>query len=247
MTQRVALVTGGTGGIGTAISQELYQEGYTVVAAYYKNGNHDAAKAWQKEQKEKGYDIHINYANLSDFNECEGLAAQVVEKFGQIDVLVNNAGRIADSSLKKMTEEQWKEVIDNNLNSVFNLTRHVINYMLNNQYGRIINISSINGYKGQFGQCNYSSSKAALSGFTKSLALEVAKKNITVNSVSPGYIKTNMLEGVDEKVMDAIVSQIPVGRLGSPEEVARVVSFLADEASSFITGSNVAINGGQYM
>ena len=247
MEKKVALVTGGTGGIGTAICQSLEKSNHTVVAAYFKNGDHAAAKHWQQQQQSEGYDIHINYANLCSYTECQSLTSQIIEQFGRIDVLVNNAGRISDSAFKKMSDTQWKEVIDNNLNSVFNLTRHVINTMIENNFGRIINISSINGHKGQFGQCNYSASKSALYGFTKSLAREVAKHGITVNSVSPGYIKTAMLENVSPEILDKIINNIPVKRLGKVEEVARLVEFLVDEKSAFITGSDFSINGGQYM
>lgn len=171
----------------------------------------------------------------------------VIERYGKVDVLVNNAGVTCDTTLKKMTPEQWQNVIDANLNSVFNMTKTTLSNMLDNGYGRIITISSINGRKGQFGQCNYAASKAALYGFTKSLAQEVAKKGITVNTVSPGYIKTEMLASMKDDVLEAIIAKIPVGRLGMPQEIARIVAFLADEHSGFITGANFDINGGQYM
>lgn len=175
------------------------------------------------------------------------MASQVVERYGSIDVLINNAGITNDTTLKKMTPEQWQQVIDANLTSVFNMTRNVLPYMLEKNYGRIITISSINGRKGQFGQCNYAASKAALFGFTKSLALEVASKGITVNTVSPGYIETPMLSAMKDEVLNAIKANIPVGRLGYPSEVADAVAFLAADDSGFITGANLDINGGQYM
>lgn len=246
MEKKTAIVTGGTGGIGTAICRRLAAD-YRVVACYFKNGRHEEAKAWQLEQKEAGFDIDILYADIANFNDCEKLIALVTERYGHIDILVNNAGITVDSSLKKMSEEQWKQVIDANLTSVFNITRNVLPMMIDKNYGRIINISSINGRKGQFGQCNYAATKAALYGFTKSLALEVANKNITVNTVSPGYIETPMLSAMKEEVLKSIIQAIPVGRLGKPEEIAEVVAFLAAEQQSFITGANIDINGGQYM
>ena len=246
MDKKVAVVTGGTGGIGTAICQTLTSD-YQVVACYFKGGNHDKARDWQSKQQQLGYEIDIAYADTVKFSDCEKLAHLVLEKYGQIDVLVNNAGITQDTTLKKMTPAQWQAVIDANLNSVFNVSQNFINGMLEKKYGRIINISSINGRKGQFGQCNYSASKSALFGFTKSLAQEVASKGITVNAISPGYIKTEMLASLSDDILNKIIAQIPVGRLGTVEDVARLVAFLADEASSFITGSNFDINGGQYM
>jgi acetoacetyl-CoA reductase len=247
MNKRVALVTGGTGGIGTTICQEMHQLNYQVVACYFKNGDHDLARAWQAQQVAQGFEIDIAYADSSSFKDCEHLTDLVIEKYGTIDVLVNNAGVTNDATLKKMSPEQWHDVINANLNSVFNMTKTVLPTMLDNKYGRIITISSINGRKGQFGQCNYSASKSALYGFTKSLAQEVAKKEITVNTISPGYIKTEMLAFIKDDILNSIIAQIPVGRLGNPQEVARLVTFLADEQSGFITGANFDINGGQYM
>jgi acetoacetyl-CoA reductase len=246
MERMTAVVTGGTGGIGTAICRRLAAE-YRVVACYFKNGKHEEAKRWQEEQKEAGYDIDILYADISKFEDCEKLAALVMERYGHVEVLVNNAGITADVSLKKMTPMQWQEVIDANLNSVFNVTRNILPSMLDKGYGRIINISSINGRKGQFGQCNYAASKAALYGFSKSLAQEVASKGVTVNTISPGYIETPMLAGVKEEVLKCIIANIPVGRLGRPEEIAEAVAFLAAREAGFMTGANLDINGGQYM
>lgn len=246
MERMTAVVTGGTGGIGTAISQVLAAD-YQVVACYFNQGKHEEAKQWQAAQKKAGYDIDILYADIVQFSDCEKLAALVMERYGRIDVLVNNAGITADSSLKKMTPEQWQQVIDTNLTSVFNVTRHVLPAMLEQNYGRIISISSVNGRKGQFGQCNYAATKAALFGFSKSLAQEVAAKGITVNTISPGYIETPMLASMKEEVLKSIVSTIPVGRLGTPQEIARVVAFLASPQAGFITGANFDVNGGQYM
>ncbi|CAM2892211.1 acetoacetyl-CoA reductase [Legionella anisa] len=247
MNKRVALVTGGTGGIGTAICQEMQRLDYQVIACYFKHGNHDLAREWQKKQAHQGFDIDIAYADISSFNDCEKLTELVLEKYGKIDALVNNAGITNDTTLKKMAPEQWQDVIHANLTSVFNMTKNILSNMLDNGYGRIITISSVNGRKGQFGQCNYAASKSALYGFNNSLAQEVAKKGITVNTISPGYISTEMLASMKDDILEAIVAQIPVGRLGMPEEIARAVAFLADEQSGFITGANFDINGGQYM
>ena len=246
MERRVAVVTGGTGGIGSAISQRLASE-YQVVACYFKNGLHEEAKQWQLSQKVAGYEIDILYADIVNFADCEKLAALVKERYGRVDVLVNNAGITCDASLKKMTPVQWQQVIDANLTSVYNMTHNILPMMLDNAYGRIISISSINGRKGQFGQCNYAASKAALFGFSKSLAQEVASKGITVNTISPGYIDTPMLVGMNESVLQSLITKIPVGRLGKPSDIANAVAFLAAAESGFVTGANLDINGGQYM
>lgn len=246
MDRMTAVVTGGTGGIGTAICQRLAAK-YQVVACYFKQGRHEEAKEWQKLQKEAGYDIDIIYADIAKFDDCEKLAYLVMERYSKVDVLVNNAGITQDVSLKKMSSQQWQQVIDANLTSVFNITRNILPMMIDKGFGRIISISSINGRKGQFGQCNYAATKAALFGFSKSLAQEVANKGITVNTISPGYIATPMLTAMREDVLKSIIANIPVGRLGKPEEVAEVVAFLAARESGFITGANIDINGGQYM
>lgn len=247
MKNKVALVTGGMGGIGTAICQYFSQQDAYVVAGYNRNGDHDAAKKWQKEQKNQGYDISVNYLDVTDFESCHHMIEEVLTKFGRIDVLVNNAGITCDVQFYKMHPDQWQTVLRTNLDSIFNVTRNVITGMIEQGYGRIINISSINGQKGQFGQSNYAASKAGIHGFTKSLAQEVAHKGITVNTVSPGYIETKMVEFISEEIREKIVSQIPTGRLGRPEEVARAVGFLAAQDSGFITGSNLMINGGHYL
>lgn len=246
MAKMTAVITGGTGGIGTAICQRLAQD-YQVVACYFKQGKHEEAKRWQADMREEGFNVDIEYADIGLFADCEKLVSHTLERFGKIDVLVNNAGIIADSSLKKMTEAQWDTVMKANLDSVFNMTRNVLPSMIENHYGRIISISSINGRKGQFGQCNYAATKSALYGFSKSLALEVADKGITVNTISPGYIDTPMLAGMHEDVLQKMIAQIPVGRLGKPEEIAASVFYLASKDAEFITGTNLDINGGQYM
>lgn len=246
MERQVAIVTGGMGGIGTATSRRLAAE-YQTVACYFKNANHDEAIEWQMTQKKAGFNIDIIYADISNFEDCEALVNSVKERFGRIDVLVNNAGVTCDSSFKKMTSEQWQHVIDSNLTGVFNMTRNILPVMLEQGYGRIVNISSINGRKGQFGQCNYAATKSALYGFSKSLALEVASKGVTVNTISPGYTQTSMLDTVKEDVLNEIIANIPVGRLAKPEEIAAGVAFLASSEAAFITGANLDINGGQYM
>ena len=246
MERRIAVVTGGTGGIGSAVCLRLAND-YQVIACYFKNGKHEEAKQWQAMQKAAGYDLDILYADIVNFADCEKLVSLVKERYGRIDVLVNNAGITSDASLKKMTPQQWQQVIDANLTSVYNVTHNVLPMMLEKEYGRIISISSINGRKGQFGQCNYAASKAALFGFSKSLAQEVANHGITVNTISPGYIDTPMIAGVQDDIMKAIIAKIPVGRLGKPEDIANGVAFLAAPEAGFITGANLDINGGQYM
>ncbi|ATJ84277.1 acetoacetyl-CoA reductase [Halomonas beimenensis] len=241
----VAWVTGGTGGIGSAICRALADAGYQVVAGYH---NPEKAKAWLEQQKADGYDnIALSGVDLSDYDACMAGAKEIHDTHGPISVLVNCAGITRDGTLKKMTSEQWSEVIDTNLNSVFNTCRSVIEDMLEQSHGRIINISSINGRKGQFGQVNYAAAKAGMHGLTMSLAQETATKGITVNTVSPGYIATDMIMKIPEKVREAIRETIPVKRYGTPEEIARLVVFLADKESGFITGANIDINGGQFM
>jgi len=217
------------------------------VAGYHSGGNHEKAKAWQKEQREAGYDIGIAFGNVREFESCKASAEAVRAQVGPLDILVNNAGVTRDAMFHKMQHEHWHDVITANLNSLYHITRLVINEMIEKKYGRIINISSVNAQKGQLGQTNYSAAKAGMHGFTKALALEVARHGITVNTVSPGYIATKMVMAVPEKVRADIISNIPVGRLGTPDEVARVVTFLAADEAGYITGANIAVNGGQHM
>ncbi|MBM3604792.1 MAG: beta-ketoacyl-ACP reductase [Alphaproteobacteria bacterium] len=237
---KVALVTGGSRGIGAAISRALQQAGYTVAANYA--GNDDAAKAFTDETGIKTYKWSV-----ADYEACAAGAARVEEDLGPITVLVNNAGITRDAPFHKMTREQWGQVIDINLTGLFNMTHPVWPGMRERKFGRIINISSINGQKGQFGQANYSAAKAGDLGFTKALAQEGARANITVNAICPGYIATEMVMAVPEKVRESIIGQIPVGRLGEPEEIARAVVFLAADEAGFITGATLSANGGQYF
>lgn len=247
MSKKNALVTGGTGGIGTAICQALTDAGYHVIAGYSKGGDHQAAQAWQAQQQQQGYEIKTAYGDVSDYDSAGAMIANIEQQWGPIDILVNNAGITRDASLRKMTPAHWLAVINTNLNSAFNVTHHLINGMCDRGFGRIINISSINGQKGQFGQTNYSAAKAGIHGFTMALAQEVAKKGVTVNTVSPGYIKTKMMSDVPENILNNIIASIPVGRLGEPGDIARLVAFLAHPETQFITGANIAANGGQYM
>ncbi|WP_048307788.1 acetoacetyl-CoA reductase [Halomonas sp. PR-M31] len=244
-TAPVAWVTGGTGGIGSAICRELAKEGYQVVAGYR---NPDKAKSWLEDQKSQGFDnIALSGANLSNYEDCEAGVHEIQEQYGPIAVLVNCAGITRDTTMKKMTEDQWREVIDTNLNCVFNTCKSVLAGMLEQGYGRIINISSINGRKGQFGQANYAAAKAGMHGLTMSLAQETATKGITVNTLSPGYIATDMIMDIPEKIRESIREGIPVKRFGEPEEIAHAITFLAHRNSGFITGANLDINGGQFM
>ena len=237
---RVALVTGGTRGIGAAISIALRDAGYKVAATYA--GNDDAAAAFAKDTGIATYKWSV-----ADYDACVAGIAQVEADLGPVEILVNNAGITRDGMFHKMTREQWQEVMDTNLNGVFNMTHPVWNGMRERKFGRVINISSINGQKGQMGQANYSAAKAGDIGFTKALAQEGAFKGITVNTICPGYIGTEMVMAVPEKVRDSIIAQIPVGRLGEADEIARCVTFLASDDSGFITGSTLTANGGQYL
>ncbi len=238
---RVALVTGGTRGIGAAISIGLKKAGYSVAATY--GGNDEAAAKFKEE-----HGIPVFKWDVSDFEACKEGVAAVEAELGAVDVLINNAGITRDTTLHKMTPEKWSAVISTNLDSLFNMTRNVIEGMRERGFGRIISISSINGQKGQFGQANYSAAKAGVVGFTKAVAQENAGKGITVNVVAPGYIGTEMVRAVPEEVLNTkIIPQIPVGRLGEPEEIGDCVAFLASDSAGFITGATLSANGGQYM
>jgi acetoacetyl-CoA reductase len=238
--QRVAMVTGGTRGIGRAICERLKTDGFKVAAGYA--GNEEAARECAEE-----LGVMIVKGNVGVFEDCGRAVAAVEAELGPIDVLVNNAGITRDGFFHKMTPQQWSDVIRVNMDSVFNMTRHVIEGMRERGWGRIVNISSINGQKGQIGQTNYSAAKAGMIGFTKALALENAKKGVTVNCIAPGYIDTEMVAQVPQNVLDGIIAQIPVGRLGRGEEIADMVAFLAGEHAGYVTGSTLSLNGGQYL
>jgi len=244
MTKRVALVTGGTGGIGTAICKHLADLGHKVATNYRDEAK---AKAWAEQMKKQGYDFTIVQGDVSDVASSEAMVNAVVNRLGPIAILINNAGITRDTTFHKMSAIQWQEVINTNLSSCFNVTRPAIEAMRNNKWGRIIQISSINGQKGQYGQANYAAAKAGMHGFTISLAQENAKFGITVNTVSPGYIATDMVMAVPEEVRAKIAAQIPVGRLGEPNEIAYAVGFFVAEEASWITGANLSVNGGHYM
>ncbi|NEX61755.1 acetoacetyl-CoA reductase [Noviherbaspirillum galbum] len=245
-TKRIAVVTGGMGGLGEAICRRLAKEGNQVIATYSPSNQN--AKEWVAKQKAEGFDFLTAMIDVADYDSCSKGVMKIVTDVGGIDILVNNAGITRDTTLKKMTHEQWREVMQTNLDSVFNMSKNVLHGMLEQQWGRIINISSVNGQKGAFGQTNYSAAKAGVHGFTKALALEVANKGITVNTVSPGYIGTKMVMAIPQDVLnDKILPQIPVGRLGQPDEVAGLVAYLCGDEAAFVTGANIAINGGQHM
>ena len=237
---KVAVVTGGTRGIGRAVSIELKNQGYSVAANY--GGNDEAARKFKEETG-----IPVYKWDVGDYDSCVAGLKQVESDLGPISVIVNNAGITRDAVLHKMTPQQWRDVIRVNLDSMFNMVQPVINGMRDRGYGRIINISSLNGQKGQMGQPNYSAAKAGVIGFTKAIAQENARKGITVNAVAPGYIDTEMVAAVPQKVLDGIIAQIPVGRLGKAEEIAKAVAYLASDAAGFITGSTISANGGQLM
>jgi acetoacetyl-CoA reductase len=244
MPARVALITGGTGGIGTAIVQRMADLGHTVATNYR---NDDKAAAWRDKLTAAGYDVTLVKGDVSSAEQAETLVREVEKQAGPIDILVNNAGITRDATFHKMSADQWNDVINTNLNSVYNMTRPVIEGMRERKWGRIVQISSINGQKGQYGQANYAAAKAGMHGFTISLAQENAKFGITVNTVSPGYIGTEMVMAVPEHVRDKIVAQIPTGRLGRPEEIAYAVAFFVSDEAGWVTGANLAANGGQYM
>ncbi|NGZ05715.1 MAG: beta-ketoacyl-ACP reductase [Magnetococcales bacterium] len=247
MSGRVALVTGGAGGIGSEICKALSKEGYRVVttcAPVFECPNLDA---WKAAMQAEGLNIAVYETDVADFESCKQAVAKIEAEVGPVDVLVNCAGITRDSVLKKMTPDQWNQVIGVNLDSVFNMTRQVFPGMVDRGYGRIVNIASVNGRKGQFGQANYSAAKAGMHGFTMAVAQEGIRKNVTVNTISPGYVATEMVKKIREDVLQTIIAQIPAGRLAEPSEIARVVLFLAAEQSGFITGANIDINGGQFI
>ncbi len=243
---RVALVTGGMGGLGTALCQRLARAGYRVATTY--SPDNAKADSWMAAQRESGFRFTAYQVDVGDYGACEWMVQRILSELGRIDVLVNNAGVTRDQSLRKMSPQEWNSVLHTNLDSVFNLSKQVLEPMLAQKWGRIINISSVNGQKGAFGQTNYSAAKAGMHGFTKALALEVARHGVTVNTVSPGYLGTKMVMAVPPEILEGkILPQIPVGRLGDPAEVAGLVAYLSSEEAAFVTGANIAINGGMHM
>jgi acetoacetyl-CoA reductase len=244
--QRIALVTGGMGGLGTAICRRLHDAGFKVAATY---SPHNASpEGWLSAERDEGYRFKAYKVDVAEYADAEWMMQRLLADMGRLDVLVNNAGITRDRSLAKMTLDDWNAVIRTDLDSVFNMTRQAVEPMMAQGWGRIINISSVNGQKGAFGQANYAAAKAGMHGFTKAAALELARHGITVNTVSPGYLRTKMVEQVPEDVMkNRILPQIPVGRLGEPAEVAALVAYLSSDEAAFVTGANIAINGGQHM
>ena len=243
--KRIALVTGGMGGIGTAISQRLYRDGFIVVVGCSSQSTRK--DAWLEQQRQEGFEFHSMACDITDWDDVVRAFGQVREEIGKVDVLVNNAGITRDTTFRKMTPQDWSAVISTNLNGLFNTTKQVIDPMLEQSWGRIINISSVNGQRGQFGQTNYSAAKAGIHGFTMALAREVAGKGITVNTISPGYIRTEMTAAIREDVLEKIISGIPVGRMGQPEEIASMVSWLASSEGAYATGADFSVNGGLNM
>ncbi len=243
---RVALVTGGMGGLGEAVCIKLAALGYKVVTTY-SPGN-KKVEGWLATTKDMGFDFKAYECDVADYDSAQACIAKIQDEVGLVDVLVNNAGITRDMTFKKMDKPNWDLVMKTNLDSVFNMTKPVCDGMVERGWGRIINISSVNGQKGAFGQTNYSAAKAGMHGFTKALALEVARKGVTVNTISPGYIGTKMVMEIPKDVLDSkIIPQIPMARLGKPEEVAGLVAYLSSDEAAFVTGANIAINGGQHM
>jgi acetoacetyl-CoA reductase len=245
-TQRTAIVTGGMGGLGESISIKLADAGYKVVVTY--SPSNTKYRSWLEEMKSKGHAFAAYPVDVVNYDDCAAKVAQMQREAGQIDILVNNAGITRDMTFKKMTKADWDAVMRTNLDSCFNMTKQVMDGMLERNWGRVINVASVNGQKGAFGQTNYSAAKAGIHGFTKALALECARKGVTVNTISPGYIGTKMVTAIPKEILDSkILPQIPIGRLGKPEEVAGLIIYLCSEEAAFVTGANISINGGQHM
>jgi len=246
VAKRIALITGGMGGLGESISTKMHDAGFRVVVTH-SPGNKNVA-AWNADMKSRGYGFHLAAVDVADYESCQACVARITADVGPVEILVNNAGITRDMTFKKMAKTDWDAVMSTNLDSVFNMTKPVCDGMVDRGWGRIINVSSVNGSKGAFGQTNYSAAKAGMHGFTKALALEVARKGVTVNTISPGYIGTKMVTAIPKEILDSkIIPQIPVGRLGKPEEVAGLIIYLCSEEAAFVTGANIAINGGQHM
>ncbi len=242
---RVVFVSGGMGGIGSAICRRLAAAGHTIVAGCLPD--YDRKDEWLGAMRKEGFKVYAAEGNVAEFDSCASMFYNVRSVVGDVDVLVNNAGITRDAIFKRMTERDWSEVINTNLNSVFNVTRQVVDGMVDRHWGRIINISSVSAIKGQFGQTNYSAAKAGMAGFSKALAQEVVKKGVTVNTVSPGYVETDMVMAIRAEVRQQIVDSIPMGRLAKPDEIAAVVAFLASDEAGYITGANISVNGGMHM
>jgi acetoacetyl-CoA reductase len=246
MAKKVAVVTGGMGGLGESISTKMADAGYQVVVTY--SPSNTKFKSWLDEMKGKGYSFAAYPVDVVSYDDCAGKCAQIRKECGNIDILVNNAGITRDMTFKKMGKADWDAVMRTNLDSCFNMTKQVMDGMLERSWGRVINVSSVNGQKGAFGQTNYSAAKAGIHGFTKALALEVARKGVTVNTISPGYIGTKMVTAIPKEILDSkILPQIPVGRLGKPDEIAGLIIYLCSDEAAFVTGANISINGGQHM
>jgi len=244
--KRIAVITGGMGGLGESISTKMHDAGFRVVVTH--SPENQKAAAWNADMKARGYDFYPVAVDVADYDSCQACVTKIHADVGPVEILVNNAGITRDMTFKKMGKPDWDAVMRTNLDSVFNMTKPVCDGMVDRGWGRIINVSSVNGSKGAFGQTNYSAAKAGMHGFTKALALEVARKGVTVNTISPGYIGTKMVTAIPKDILDSkIIPQIPVGRLGKPEEVAGLIIYLCSEEAAFVTGANIAINGGQHM
>ncbi|MGB8437725.1 MAG: beta-ketoacyl-ACP reductase [Burkholderiales bacterium] len=245
MAQRVAFVTGGMGGIGTAICKRLARDGHKVVANCLPG--YEAKDEWLRAMRSEGYDVYSAEGNVEKYDSCAEMFYQLRSVVGPVDMLVNNAGITRDGVFRRMTPGDWYSVINTNLNSVFNVTRQVIDGMMERGWGRVVNMSSVNALKGQFGQTNYSAAKAGMHGFSKALAQEVVKKGVTVNTLSPGYVNTEMVRAIKPEILQNIVASIPMGRLAEPEEIAGLIAYLCSEEAGYITGANISINGGLHM
>jgi len=244
--KKVAVITGGMGGLGESITTKMADAGYRVVVTY--SPSNTKYKSWLEEMKGRSYSFSAYPVDVVDFDDCARKCAQIHAECGAIDILVNNAGITRDMTFKKMTKTDWDAVMRTNLDSCFNMTKQVMDGMVERSWGRVINVSSVNGQKGAFGQTNYSAAKAGIHGFTKALALEVARKGVTINTISPGYIGTKMVTAIPKEILDSkILPQIPVGRLGKPDEVAGLIIYLCSDEAAFVTGANISINGGQHM
>src|SRR5438477_10756152 len=244
--QRIAVVTGGMGGLGETISTKMADAGYRVVVTY--SPSNTKYKSWLEDLKSRDYSFAAFPVDVVSYDDCTRAVSRILGEVGPIDILVNNAGITRDMTFKKMTKADWDAVMRTNLDSCFNMTKQVMDGMVDRTWGRVINVSSVNGQKGAFGQTNYSAAKAGIHGFTKALALEVAKKGVTINTISPGYIGTKMVTAIPKEILDTkILPQIPIGRLGKPEEIAGLIIYLCSDEAAFVNGANIAINGGQHM